>query len=255
VTDAHSGEAPEDDTPWWQQLTTEPEDSPLRALAREQLVRRYQPLADLLARRYCGRGETAADLVQVAYVGLLKAINGFRPEYGVPFGGYAVPTILGELRRHFRDHTWDLRPGRRVQEQRLAVLAAADELTQQLGRAPTVAELASLLDFTEEEVLEAIDAANAYQVRSLDSTLGDDDDPLGSSLGAEDPHFELIEHRVALRPLLARLPRRQRRILGLRFFADMTQTQIAQAVGISQMQVSRDLASALATLRGHLSAT
>ncbi|SHN14400.1 RNA polymerase sigma factor SigF [Cryptosporangium aurantiacum] len=227
---------------------------PRRAALRERLVGLHLPLAENLARRFRNRGEPFEDLIQVARLGLLKAIDRFDPGRGVNFLGYAIPTIAGEVRRHFRDLGWDVRVPRRLQELHLQLGLAINELSQRDGRAPTARTLAAHLGIPIEEVIEGLQAANAYASTSLDTPLGGEAEApsLGQTLGGADPALDLVENHEALMPLLAALPERERQILGLRFFADMTQSQIAQEIGISQMHVSRLLATTLARLRTQL---
>lgn len=227
------------------------EDDPHREDTRNTLVTLHQPLVEHLARRFRNRGEPYDDLVQVATIGLIKAIDRYDPDRGVEFSTYATPTIVGEIKRWFRDKGWAVRVPRRLQELRLAIGSATGALTQELGRSPTVGELATRLGVSEEDVLEGLESANAYSTLSLDAPdAGDVDGPsVLDTLGSEDMALEGVENREALKPLLSRLPERERRILLLRFFAGMTQSQIAAEVGISQMHVSRLLARTLTGLR------
>ncbi|MET8067767.1 SigB/SigF/SigG family RNA polymerase sigma factor, partial [Micromonospora sp. NPDC005313] len=217
----------------------------------------WLPLANHLAHRYGGRGEPSDDLAQTAAIGLIKAIDKFDPSRGVDFAGYAIPTIIGELKRHFRDRTWDIRVPRRLQELRLAISDANSTLLQTLGRSPTVADIAAHLKLTEEEVLEGLEGARAYNAVSLSTPTGDGEraTELGDLLGGEDGEFELAEMRVALGPALATLDQREQKILTLRFYGNLTQSQIAEQIGVSQMHVSRLLARALTKLRGQLDGT
>ena len=230
-----------------------PED-PARAQIRDRLVRMHLPLVEHLARRFRNRGEPLDDLTQVATIGLIKSVDRFDPQRGVEFSTYATPTIIGEIKRHFRDKGWAVRVPRRLQELRLSLTAATSELSQRNGRSPTVAELAGHLGLTEEEVLEGLESANAYSTLSLDvPESGDDESPaVADSLGSEDEALEGVEYRESLKPLLEQLPAREKRILLLRFFGNMTQSQIADEIGISQMHVSRLLARTLAQLREKL---
>lgn len=232
-----------------------PRNHPSRARLRDDVIEAWLPLAQHLANRFAGRGEPMEDLVQTAAVGLIKAVDKFDPERGVEFAAYAIPTIIGEIKRHFRDRTWDIRVPRRLQELRLSLSEATSTLMQRLGRSPTVADLAAHLEVSEEEVLEGLEGARAYNAVSLSTptTDGDRATELGDLLGAEDGEFELAELRVALGPALAALDPREQRILTLRFYGNMTQSQIAEQIGVSQMHVSRLLARALAKLRGQLS--
>ncbi|MFJ5938064.1 SigB/SigF/SigG family RNA polymerase sigma factor [Streptomyces sp. NPDC093071] len=230
-----------------------PEGSPQKAELRNRLVRMHLPLVEHLARRFRNRGEPLDDLTQVATIGLIKSVDRFDPERGVEFSTYATPTVVGEIKRHFRDKGWAVRVPRRLQELRLSLTTATAELSQQHGRSPTVHELAERLGISEEEVLEGLESANAYSTLSLDVPDTDDESPaVADTLGAEDEALEGVEYRESLKPLLEDLPPREKRILLLRFFGNMTQSQIAQEVGISQMHVSRLLARTLAQLREKL---
>ena len=231
-----------------------PAGTPERTALREKLVEVHLPLVEHLARRFRNRGEPLDDLIQVATIGLIKSVDRFDPNRGVEFSTYATPTIVGEIKRHFRDKGWAVRVPRRLQELRLALTSATAELSQQHGRAPTVAELAAHLRLSEDDVLEGLESANAYSTLSLDvPEQGEQDSPLvADSLGAEDEELEGVEYRESLKPLLAKLPPREKKILLLRFFGNMTQSQIAEEIGISQMHVSRLLARTLAQLRQDL---
>ena len=233
------------------ELHSLPEDDPRRARLRDQLVEIHLPLVEYLARRFRNRGEPLDDLVQVATIGLIKSVDRFDLERGVEFSTYATPTIVGEIKRHFRDKGWAIRVPRRLQELKLSLTKATSDLSQKNGRAPTVAELAGYLGLTEEEILEGLESANAYSAVSLDAPDGGDDDSpaVADSLGMIDEALEGVEYRESLKPLLDKLPAREKRILMLRFFGGMTQSQIANDLGISQMHVSRLLARTLAQLR------
>lgn len=232
------------------QIQSLPEGDPARAPLRDELVEMHLPLVEYLARRFRNRGEPLDDLVQVATIGLIKSVDRFDLERGVEFSTYATPTIAGEIKRHFRDKGWTIRVPRRLQELKLSLTRATSALSQTNGRSPTVAELATYLEITEEEVLEGLESSNAYSAISLDAPSGDEDSPsVADSLGFADEGQELVELRESLRPLLNRLPAREKRILVLRFFKDRTQSQIATELGISQMHVSRLLARTLASLR------
>ena len=217
--------------------------------AREDLVALFRPLAEYLARRFSGRGEQLEDLSQVAMIGLLNAIDRFDPDREVQFPTYAAVTIVGELKRHFRDKGWSVRVPRRLQETGLRVNRALAELWQELGRSPTVAELAKRVEVPEEEVIEAMEAMHAYSASSLDAPIGDEGLTHGDLLPSDDGSIEVLEGWTSVEPLLKKLPARERRILYLRFFLGRTQTEIAQEIGISQMHVSRLLAQTLALLR------
>ncbi|GKQ39800.1 RNA polymerase sigma factor SigF [Streptomyces sp. A012304] len=235
------------------ELRTLREGSTEYAELRNQLVRMHLPLVEHLARRFRNRGEPLDDLTQVATIGLIKSVDRFDPDRGVEFSTYATPTVVGEIKRHFRDKGWAVRVPRRLQELRLSLTTATAELSQLHGRSPTVHELAEKLAISEEEVLEGLESANAYSTLSLDVPDTDDESPaVADTLGAEDEALEGVEYRESLKPLLEDLPPREKRILLLRFFGNMTQSQIAQEVGISQMHVSRLLARTLAQLREKL---
>ncbi len=232
-------------------LVALPEGNADRAEIRDQLVRMHLPLVEYLARRFRNRGEPLDDLTQVATIGLIKSVDRFDPERGVEFSTYATPTIVGEIKRHFRDKGWAIRVPRRLQELKLSLTKATSELSQTLGRSPTVSEIAAHLQMSEEEVLEGLESANAYSAVSLDAPdSGDDEAPaVADTLGVQDESLEGVEYRESLKPLLEKLPPREKRILLLRFFGNMTQSQIATELGISQMHVSRLLARTLAQLR------
>ncbi|GAA2648948.1 SigB/SigF/SigG family RNA polymerase sigma factor [Paractinoplanes durhamensis] len=226
---------------------------PSRAALRDSAIEAWLPLARHLANRYAGRGEPTDDLIQTANVGLIKAVDKFDPERGVDFAGYAIPTIIGEIKRHFRDRTWSIRVPRRLQELRLAITEANSTLTHTLGRSPTVADISAHLGITEEEVLEGLEGARAYNATSLSTPISaDGTTELGETLGGMDQEFEIAETRVALGPALATLDEREQKILTLRFYGNLTQSQIADQIGISQMHVSRLLTKALTKLRGQL---
>src|SRR5215217_750022 len=217
---------------------------------RNELVEAHLGLAEYLARRFANRGEPLDDLVQVAALGLLKAVDRFDPDRGLEFSTYATPTIVGELKRHFRDKGWAVRVPRRVQELHLRLGSVVSILSQELGRSPTIGEIAQSAAVSEEEVLEAIEAGHAYRFTSLDAPSGTDDEmSLSTELGAEDQGLIDSEHRVTLSPLISQFPPRERTILHLRFFEGLTQSEIAGRLGISHMHVSRLLARALAQLR------
>jgi RNA polymerase sigma-B factor len=223
------------------------------AAAREELVVRFSPLARSLARRYRSTSEPYEDLCQVAQLGLVKAIDGYDPERGPSFASYAVPTILGELRRYFRSASWAVHVPRGAQERALQVRDAERALADAHGRSPTVSQLAQFLELSLEEVLDGVQASRALGSMSLDAPRGGDTDDEDSSyadaIGAEDAGYELVELRADLIHVLRLLKPRQREILRLRFVEELSQTQIAQRVGVSQMQVSRLLAKSLAELR------
>jgi RNA polymerase sigma-B factor len=230
-----------------------PGNAPDRAALRAEAIAAWAPMARRLAARFGGRGEPVDDLEQVALLGLIKAVDRYDGERG-DFAAYAIPTIIGEVKRHFRDRTWSVRVPRRLQELRMAINEANNVLPHTLGRAPTVADIAVHLGVTEEEVLEGLEGAQAYSASSLSAPVREDGGTeLGDTLGGEDTGFQLAELRTDLGPALAALDERERRIVTLRFYGHQTQTQIAAQVGLSQMHVSRLLARALAKLRSHLS--
>jgi RNA polymerase sigma-B factor len=223
------------------------------AQAREQIVARYLPLARQLARRYQHADEPLDDLIQVASLGLVKAVDRFDLERDVAFSSYAVPTIVGELKRHFRDRTWSLRVPRELQEMVLRTDRAVAQLAVDLHRQPTVSEIAAALGTSEEQVLEALAAAGAYRAGSLDAPRPraehEEGDSLGDALGVDEEGFDDAETRATLGPLLARISKRERLVLRLRFAEDMTQAEIGEQIGVSQMQVSRLIRQSLARLR------
>jgi RNA polymerase sigma-B factor len=230
-----------------------PVDDPSRRQLRDRAIEAWLPMAWRLARRYAGRGESLDDLVQVATIGLIKAVDRYEMDRGEGFLGYAIPTILGEIRRHFRDRGWTIRVPRRLQEMRMAINDANTTLTHKLGHAPTVAEVANHLQVSEEEVLEGLEGAAAYRATSLSTPTGADGSPeLGDMLGSDDRGYALTELHLALEPALACLNERERRIVAMRFYGNQTQTQIAEQIGVSQMQVSRLLTAALRKLRTQL---
>lgn len=225
-----------------------------RAGRREEAIRTHMPLAQRLARTFHGRGEDLDDLVQVAMLGLIKAVDRFDPERGVAFSKFAVPTILGELKKHFRDSAWSLHVTRRMQELHLQISRAQPVLTQTLGRSPSVADLAEHLEISEVEVLAGLGCGGAYNTRSLNSPVSMEDGAieLGQLIGEPDERLESVPDRQALRQHVAELPAREQRILYLRFFCDLTQNQIATKLGISQMHVSRLLTQSMSALRARL---
>jgi RNA polymerase sigma-B factor len=218
---------------------------------RDQLIEAHLGLAEYLARRFTNRGEPLDDLVQVASLGLVKAVERFDPSRGLEFTTFATPTIVGELKRHFRDKGWAVRVPRRVQELHLRVTRVIDDLALELGRSPTVQEIAVRAGTTEDEVIEAIDAGSAYRSASLDAGRSDDEESPGllGQLGGLDPELSRAERRAALGPLLSGLGEREQVMLYLRFYEGMTQSEIAKRLGISQMHVSRLLSRSLQTLR------
>jgi RNA polymerase sigma-B factor len=219
--------------------------------AREALVERFLPLARQLARRYQRGGEPLDDLVQVASLGLLKAIDRFEPDRPTAFSSFAVPTILGELKRHFRDRGWSVRVPRDLQEMTVRVDRTSEELSRELGRAPTPLEIAEHIGITTEQVLEAREAAGAYRAISLDRPRDEDDEDTGAAewMGIDDPGFSLAEDSATVERLMAVLTDREREVLRLRFDEDLTQSEIGARVGVSQMHVSRLIRQAIARLR------
>ena len=219
---------------------------------RDELIADHMNYARYIAGRFNAPPGAAEDLNQVAYLALVKAVDNFDPEFGVAFVGYLTPMITGEIKRYFRDSTWDLHVPRRLQELSLALRGATEQLAHELGRSPAVAELADRMGASAEEVIEAAEAAHAYSATSLDRPVDNGDEQgiaLGDLLGSEDVAFAGVVDRTALKPLLAKLPERDKKILLMRFFRGMTQSQIAEDLGVSQMQVSRLLTRILGELR------
>ncbi|GAB3002945.1 SigB/SigF/SigG family RNA polymerase sigma factor [Mycobacterium bourgelatii] len=218
---------------------------------RDLIVQRCLPLADHIASRYRGRGESLDDLVQVARVGLINAVNRFDIDNGADFLAFAVPTITGEVRRHFRDHGWAVKVPRRIKELQSQLNTATNDLTRQLQRAPNASELAERLGIDRAVVVDVMVANSNYSVLSMDAPRGEGDegDSLKDTMGSTDPSLEKILSVETVRPLIAALPERERMVIKLRFFDEMTQTEIAERVGCSQMHVSRLLARALDKLR------
>lgn len=231
------------------------EDPERRRLLLDEIVTLNLQVADSLAQRYSARGLPLEDLVQEARLALVRVVESFRPEYGHDFLSYAVPSILGALRKQFRDSGWTVRPPRRIQEAQQAINQGRSDLVQQLGREPKVSEIAEALDLEEDTVIEALSADGCYTPASLDRPVGGEGDSdagsrtLGSVLGGEDPDFASCEARVLLRPLLARLEPRDRKVLQLRFVEGLTQREVGEQIGVTQMQVSRILSRIFATLR------
>jgi RNA polymerase sigma-B factor len=228
-----------------------------RTAARDDLVHLHLPLVEHCARRFRNRGEPFEDLVQVGTIGLIKAVDRFDTDRGVEFSTYATPTIIGEIKRYFRDKGWAIRVPRRLQELRMQIGAATAELTQSLGRSPTPREIAEKIGCSVEEIVEGMESTHAYATLSLDAG-GQDDDETGHSIldaiGTDDSALEHVEIRESVKPLLEELPAREKRILLLRFFKNMTQSQIAEEIGVSQMHVSRLLSRTLESLRTSLEA-
>ncbi|MBX6385819.1 MAG: SigB/SigF/SigG family RNA polymerase sigma factor [Microbispora sp.] len=225
-----------------------------RERLREKIVEMHRPMARDIARRYLNRGEPMEDLLQAAYVGLMKAINGYDPTLGHSFRGYAMVTMTGEVKRHFRDRTWAVRVPRVYQERRAELNRNVADMTQELGRFPTIAELAKKMELSEEDMLLTMDASAAYSTLSLDAPIGAADDAaaLGDVIPEEDDAFDTLVDIEALKPLIDLLPERERNILLLRFYGNMTQAEIAAEFGISQMHVSRILRKTFDRLRAEL---
>ena len=222
-----------------------------RAKHRERLVSQHIGLVEFLARRFRNRGEPVEDLIQVGTIGLLKAIDRFDLDREVEFSTYATPTIVGELKRHFRDKGWAVRVPRRLQELHLELTKTVGNLAHDLGRSPTVEEIAKAAGITEEEVLEGLEIAQAYNFTSLDAPIDSQEGStsFAEQLGAEDEQLENLEYRASLAPEMAKLPEREQKIVYLRFYKGLTQSEIASRLGISQMHVSRLLTRTLAQLR------
>lgn len=220
---------------------------------RDRLVRRHLPLAKRVASRFARRGVPFEDLYQVASIGLIQAVERFDPARGIPFPAFAAPTIVGEIKHHFRDRAWDLRVPRRLQDLLLAVNAAVERLTTQLGRSPSIAELARAVGAAEEDVIAAIDAGGAFNARSMDAPGGSRDEhvslELGGILGSDDPMFASVEDRLLVARLLGELPARQALIVHLSYWDRLSQDEIAERLGISQMHVSRLLRRSISQLR------
>jgi RNA polymerase sigma-B factor len=244
-TRASARRHPHDDAPdtteSFRRLATLPA-GPRRDALRDEIVQAWLPMADRLAGRFRSRGESFEDLRQVAALGLVKAVDRYDPELGNAFESYAVPTITGEIKRHFRDHMWTMRVPRRVQDLRNRVRFAAQDLSQTIpGRRPTVAEIAEYAHLSEEDVQVGLEALESFTALSLDAELPGSEDgySLSDSLGSPDPALDTVVDREAVKPRLAALPERERAILYMRFFGDMTQSRSAEQLGISQMHVSR----------------
>ncbi|MFE2267016.1 RNA polymerase sigma factor SigF [Streptomyces griseosporeus] len=253
-TAGRTSQHPHDDAPdtagAFARLAGLPEGPERRAL-RDELVELWLPMAERIAVRFRGRGESLEDLYQVAALGLVKAVDHYDPARGRAFEAYAVPTITGEIKRHFRDHMWTLHVPRRVQDLRNRVRRAAKEVAQTTpGRAPTVAEIAEQAQLTEDEVRTGMEALECFSALSLEAEMpGTDGYALGDALGGPDPAYDTVVDRVAVKPCIEALPERERTILYLRFFKGMTQSCIAEQLGISQMHVSRLLSGCFAQLR------
>jgi RNA polymerase sigma-B factor len=236
------------------ELRTLPKEDPRREDIRAELVRMHMPIVRGIARRYAQYDEPIEDVQQAAMLGLVKAINRYDTERGERFLAYAGPTMTGEVKRHFRDRTWLLRMPRRLQELRLAMREARRDFFREHNRAPTVTEIAEILDISEEEAIEVIGAFDAYRPMSLDTPVGDEEDAdtFGELIGAQDPAIEDAVDHIALRPMLDKLPERERMIILYRFYGNKTQTEIADLMGLSQMHVSRLISRTLTQLQTEL---
>ena len=222
---------------------------------RELIFERCLALADRVARHYGGRGEDIEDLTQVARLGLVKAVNRFDPSKGSHFVAFAIPTMMGEVRRHFRDHGWSMHVPRRLKDRHGDITRATIDLTQTLGRAPTAGQLAEVLGLSREDIVDSMLAADAYRIRSIDAPVSSADSAprmVSDTMGAVDEGFDRICDLETIRPLLAALPEREKTVLYLRFFDSLTQSQIAEQIGVSQMHVSRILERTLRRLREQL---
>ncbi|MBW0115789.1 SigB/SigF/SigG family RNA polymerase sigma factor [Pseudonocardia abyssalis] len=231
-----------------------PADDPARERLRDELVTGFLPVAQHIARRFAHRGEPLDDLVQVATVGLINAVDRFSPERGSDFFSFAVPTISGEVRRHFRDLGWSMRVPRRLKDLHVSINGAVSHLAQEIGRAPRPSEIAQHLGISVSDVLEGLEASEVYRSSSLDEMLSSDagSATVGELVGEADAELARVDFMQALRPVMSELPERERTIVLLRFFGNRTQTQIAEEVGISQMHVSRLLSQTLDRLRSRL---
>jgi RNA polymerase sigma-B factor len=237
-------------------LAALPPAHPDRPSLREQVIEAWLPMAYRLARRYARHGEIIEDLRQTATIGLIKAVDRFDADRGIEFVGFAIPTITGEIKRYFRDRTWSVRVPRRLQEMRLAIGQAQVELGQTLNRSPTVADIATHLNASEEEVLEGLESGYAYRAVSLSTPVGFDSGfELSDTLGTHEHGYAMVELNAALPPAMACLTERERRIIAMRFYGNLTQAAIAEQIGVSQMHISRILTGALAKLRRQLADT
>ncbi len=219
-----------------------------RSTIRDELVAMHMPLVKHIARRYADRGEPMDDLVQAGSVGLIKAVDRFEPQRGAAFSSYAVPTIVGAIRRYFRDSTWTVKVPRHLQEMRGRIDAAHDHLAQELGRSPTVTEIAQRADLQPQDVLDALELGHLRETTPLD-TRDCDDERVSDRLGSRDAAFDRVEDSATVERLLTKLPERERTMVEMRFFDGLSQSQIAERLGISQMHVSRLLAKSLTRLR------
>ncbi|WP_228538156.1 RNA polymerase sigma factor SigF [Nocardia sp. XZ_19_385] len=254
VSETESSRATYDNIePWFEQLAAMAADDPQRAALREDIVHRCLPLAANIARRFANRGQDLEDLTQIARLGLMNAVDRFDVSQGRPFLAFAVPTIMGEVRRHFRDHSWAVRVPRGLKELQQRLGPATDALTHRLGRGPTARELAAELGVELTEVTQALIARNAYAADSLDAQYPSDEEgstpTVRETLGVVEPCYGLLEDAMAVRPLIAALPERERKVLIMRFWENRSQAEIGRLIGCSQMQVSRILSTTLDSLR------
>jgi len=238
----------------FEEISRTAEDTSAHARLRRRLIEEHLPLAEHIARRFARRGQPAEDLLQVARIGLINAVDRFDPAREIDFVAFAVPTVMGEVRRYFRDQTWSVRVPRRLKDLQHTLAQATAELTQRTGHAPTPLALAEHLGLDVEDVTEALHASNAYQTASLDRPAHDEASgaAMADTLGSDDPDLANLENREVVRKLLENLPERERAILVMRFFDNMSQSQIGERVGLSQMHVSRLLARTLRSLRDQL---
>jgi RNA polymerase sigma-B factor len=233
-----------------QRLCDAAPDDPERPRLRDETIAAYTPVARRAAVKFQRRGEDLEDLVQVALIGLIKSVDRYDPERGVQFVHYAIPTMIGELKRHFRDRAWTVRVNRGMQELHLRIIKAVPDLSQRLQRTPTTADIAGFLQVEEEEVRQGMRCAGAYSTRSLNDLVpGGNDIELSEMMGEQDRELELVPDRLALREVVSRLPEREQEILRLRFMDNLTQAEIANKIGVSQMHVSRLLTRAFEELR------
>jgi RNA polymerase sigma-B factor len=233
-----------------QRLCATAADDPERPRLRDEAIAAFTPLARRAAVKFQRRGEDLEDLVQVALIGLIKSVDRFDPDRGVHFVHYAVPTMIGELKRHFRDRAWTVRVNRGMQELHLRIIKAVPDLSQRLQRTPTTADIAGYLHVDEDEIRQGIRCAGAYSTRSLNDLVpGSNDIELSEMMGEQDKELELVPDRLALREVVARLPEREQEILRLRFMDNLTQAEIATMIGVSQMHVSRLLTKAFEEMR------
>ncbi|WP_227983536.1 RNA polymerase sigma factor SigF [Nocardia spumae] len=245
----HGANSYDDIEPWFDKLAALDAADPHRESVRAEIIELCLPLAEHIARRFSGRGELFDDLHQVARLGLVLAVDRFDPARGNSFLSFAVPTVMGEVRRHFRDYTWSTRVPRATKELWLRIGPMTEQFAHEHGRMPTAGELSEALGVDDREIVQAMIAGNAYQPNSIDAVVDPDDGAILEKLGAEERCYRLTEDAMAVRPLIDALPTRERRILVMRFFESKTQSQIAKKLDISQMHVSRILTRTLAGIR------